>query len=77
MRFTFSSPSTLIAHLPQATLPIATIFQLSQLLVDEVVACLLERICEIGKEVTGDIQSSWFVDHLQGRSVGRWEGQVM
>lgn len=56
MRFTFSSPSTLMAHLPQATLPIATIFQLSQLLVDEVMTCLLQRICDIGKEVTSTLR---------------------
>ncbi|CAL1700709.1 unnamed protein product [Somion occarium] len=77
MRFTFNSPSTLIAHLPQATLPIATIFQLSQLLVDEVTGCLLQRICDIGTELSEHVQGSWFVDHLAGRSVGRWEGQVL
>lgn len=77
MRFTFSSPSTLMAHLPQASLPIATIFQLSQLLIDEVTTCLLRRLCDIGKDATEHIQGSWFVDHLEGRSVGRWEGQVL
>ncbi|TCD69671.1 hypothetical protein EIP91_006688 [Steccherinum ochraceum] len=48
LRFTFSSPSTLTAHLSQATLPITHIPQLVQLLGDEVTACLLERICEVG-----------------------------
>ncbi|KAI0921137.1 hypothetical protein AcV7_003415 [Taiwanofungus camphoratus] len=74
LRFTFVSPSTLIAHLSQATLNIASISQLSQLLEDEVGGCLLKRICEIGTELCGVVDGTWFVDLLTARSVGRWEG---
>ncbi|RPD67175.1 hypothetical protein L226DRAFT_499129 [Lentinus tigrinus ALCF2SS1-7] len=74
LRFTTASPSTLIVHLPQATLPIASISQLSQLLVDEISSRLLSRICEIGTELCERVNGTWFVDLLSGRSVGRWEG---
>ncbi|TFK89819.1 hypothetical protein K466DRAFT_597460 [Polyporus arcularius HHB13444] len=74
LRFTTASPSTLIVHLPQATLPIASISQLTQLLVDEISSRLLSRICEIGTELCERVNGTWFVDLLSGRSVGRWEG---
>ncbi|KAI0719565.1 subunit 17 of mediator complex-domain-containing protein [Cerioporus squamosus] len=74
LRFTTASPSTLIVHLPQATLPIASISQLTQLLVDEISSRLLSRICEVGTELCERVNGTWFVDLLSGRSVGRWEG---
>lgn len=77
LRFTFSSPSSLIAHLPQATLTIASIPQLTQLLVDEIGSCLLNRICELGSTLCEPVHGTWFVDLLTGRSVGRWEGHVL
>ncbi|KAI9063255.1 hypothetical protein FKP32DRAFT_1666662 [Trametes sanguinea] len=77
LRFTTSSPSTLTAHLPQATLSIASISQLTQLLGDEISSRLLRRICEIGAERCEKVNGTWFVDLLSGRSVGRWEGCVL
>ncbi|TBU40113.1 subunit 17 of mediator complex-domain-containing protein [Dichomitus squalens] len=77
LRFTTASPSTLIVHLPQATLPIASISQLTQLLVDEVCGGLLSRICEMGTGLCERVNGTWFVDLLSGRSVGRWEGCVL
>ncbi|KAH9951596.1 subunit 17 of mediator complex-domain-containing protein [Amylocystis lapponica] len=77
LRFTLISPSSLIAHLPQATLTIASIPQLIQLLVDEVSGCILNRICDIGSEMCSRVSATWFVDLLTGRSVGRWEGCVL
>ncbi|CCM01597.1 uncharacterized protein FIBRA_03657 [Fibroporia radiculosa] len=77
LRFTFLSPSMLIAHLPQATMGIASIPQLSQLLGDEMGACLLKGICDIGTERCGSVNGTWFVDTLTGRGVGRWEGCVL
>ncbi|KAH9853483.1 subunit 17 of mediator complex-domain-containing protein [Lenzites betulinus] len=77
LRLTTSSPSTLTAHLPQATLSIASISQLTQLLVDEISSCLLYRICDIGTERCARVSGTWFVDLISGRSVGRWEGCVL
>lgn len=77
LRFTFISPSMLIAHLPQATLGIASIAQLSQLLADEVGSFLLTRICDIGTEQCSGVSGAWFVDSLSSRSVGKWEGCVL
>ncbi|KAF9821151.1 hypothetical protein IEO21_00759 [Rhodonia placenta] len=77
LRFTFLSPSMLIAHLPQATLGIASIPQLSQILVDEIGGCLLKRICEIGTERCRSVNGTWSVDLVAERSVGRWEGCVL
>ncbi|KZT74377.1 hypothetical protein DAEQUDRAFT_761241 [Daedalea quercina L-15889] len=77
LRFTFISPSMLIAHLPQATLGIASLAQLSQLLADEVGAFLLKRICDIGTERCSGVSGAWFVDALSSRSVGKWDGCVL
>ncbi|KAI0335458.1 hypothetical protein GY45DRAFT_799896 [Cubamyces sp. BRFM 1775] len=77
LRFTTSSPSTLTAHLPQATLPVASISQLTQLLVDEISSRLLHRICDIGTDRCEKVNGTWFVDLLSGRCVGRWEGCVL
>ena len=77
VRFTFTSPSTLIALLPQATIPITTIPQLVQLLGDEIERGLLEEICEIGIEVCQSLSGTWFVDEMMCRAVGRWEGCVL
>ncbi|PCH41031.1 hypothetical protein WOLCODRAFT_88978 [Wolfiporia cocos MD-104 SS10] len=74
LRFTFISPSTLIAHLPQATLQIMSIPQLTQLLTDDIGGCLLKRICDIGAERCGAVNGTWFVDVMTGQAVGRWEG---
>lgn len=75
IRLTFLSPSSLTAHLPQATLKISSIPQLCQLLTDEVERCLLYRICERGRETHEHVGGTWFVD--LSRCVGRWEGCVL
>ncbi|KAG6816925.1 hypothetical protein H0H87_001627 [Tephrocybe sp. NHM501043] len=62
IRFTFLSPSSLTAHLSQATLTISSIPQLCQLLTDEVERCLLQRICERGRETYEHVGGTWFVD---------------
>lgn len=77
LRFTYMSPSSLTAHLPQATLTIASITHLTQLLFDEVSRCLLDRICDVGSEMCESVHGTWFVDLLAGRTVGRWEGHVL
>lgn len=77
VRLTFLSPSSLTAHLPQATLPLSSIPQLVQLLSDEMEQCLLNRICEVGSDVCDRVNGTWFVDMLSARSVGRWEGCVL
>ncbi|EIN10368.1 hypothetical protein PUNSTDRAFT_65442 [Punctularia strigosozonata HHB-11173 SS5] len=77
IRFTFSSPSTLTAHLPHATLPVASIPQLNQLLTDEVEQCILGSIRDTGKELCETLGGTWFVDLLSGRAVGRWDGCIL
>jgi mediator of RNA polymerase II transcription subunit 17 len=77
LRLTFLSPSSLTAHLPQATLSIASIPQLVQLLSDEVEKCLLNRLCELGSQVSERIGATWFVDFVSGKAVGRWEGSIL
>jgi len=77
LRLSFTSPSSLIAHLAQATLTLSSIPQLCQLLSDEIERCLLGKICEIGSRVCGHVGGTWFVDLVTSRSVGRWEGCVM
>ncbi|TDL29591.1 hypothetical protein BD410DRAFT_848954 [Rickenella mellea] len=77
IRFTFVAPSTLVANLPQATIPVASIPQLSQLLVDEIERGLLGRICEIGTELCEVFNGVWFVDEMMCRAVGRWEGCIL
>ncbi|THH19874.1 hypothetical protein EW146_g1392 [Bondarzewia mesenterica] len=74
LRLTFHSPSSLTAHLSQATLPISSIPQLIQLLKDEMEQCLLQRLCEVGANLSEHLNGTWFVDLLMGRSVGKWEG---
>jgi mediator of RNA polymerase II transcription subunit 17 len=63
-----------VAHLSHATLPIASIPQLSQLLAEEAERCLLERIRELGQERSEN--GTWFVDPLAGCAFGRWDGGV-
>ncbi|KAJ6485074.1 subunit 17 of mediator complex-domain-containing protein [Mycena vitilis] len=75
VRLTFRSPSSLTAHLSQATLAISSIPQLRQLLGDEVERCLLERISEVGRELCEQVGGIWFID--LNRCVGRWEGCVL
>ncbi|OAX36195.1 hypothetical protein K503DRAFT_858151 [Rhizopogon vinicolor AM-OR11-026] len=77
LRLTFLSPSSLTAHLPQATLSIASIPQLIQLLSDEVEKCLLNRLCELGSHVCERVGATWFVDFVSGKAVGRWEGSIL
>jgi len=77
LRLTFLSPSSLTAHLPQATLVISSIPQLCQLLSDEIERCLLSKICELGSNLGNQANRTWFVDLVTSRSVGRWEGYVM
>ncbi|KAG1752739.1 subunit 17 of mediator complex-domain-containing protein [Suillus paluster] len=67
----------LLPHLPQATLPIASIPQLVQLLSDEVERCLLNRLCEVGSQVCERVGATWFVDFVSGKAVGRWEGSIL
>ncbi|KAF4619339.1 hypothetical protein D9613_005033 [Agrocybe pediades] len=73
--FSFLSPSTLTAHLSHATLTIASLPQLSQLLMDEIERCLLQRICTIGREICSSLGSIWFID--LNRCVAKWEGCMM
>ncbi|KAJ7228621.1 subunit 17 of mediator complex-domain-containing protein [Mycena pura] len=75
VRLTVRSPSSLTAHLAQATLPISSIPQLRQLLGDEIEGCLLRRFCEMGRELCEHAGGTWFVDHSQ--CVGRWDGCVL
>jgi mediator of RNA polymerase II transcription subunit 17 len=77
LRFTFSSPSSLVAHLSQATLPVSSIPQLFRLLRDETEQCLLQRICEMGAEMTDRLSGTWLVDMPMNRVVGKWEGQTL
>ncbi|KIK95587.1 hypothetical protein PAXRUDRAFT_32897 [Paxillus rubicundulus Ve08.2h10] len=77
LRLTFLSPSSLTAHLPQATLPIASIPQLTQLLSDEVGKCLLHKLCESGNHYCERIGGTWFVDMVSGKAIGRWEGCIV
>lgn len=77
LRFTFSSPSSLVAHLSQATLPVSSIPQLIQLLRDETEQCLLQRICEIGTEMSERLSGTWLVDTPMNRAVGKWEGHTL
>jgi len=77
IRFSFFSPSSLVAHLPQATITIVSVPQLRQLLVDEFEGRLLGRICSTGTELCENINGTWFVDEMMCRSVGRWEGCVL
>ncbi|KAH9482703.1 Mediator of RNA polymerase II transcription subunit 17 [Psilocybe cubensis] len=73
--FTFVSPSTLTAHLPQATLTISSLPQLSQLLMDEIERCILKKICAIGRQMSSERSGIWFVD--LNRCIGKWEGCVL
>lgn len=75
LRLTFTSPSSLIAHLSQATLTISSLPQLSQLLMDEIERCLLQRICELGRELCRAVGGIWFID--SNRCIARWEGCVL
>lgn len=72
MAFTFLSPCTLIAQLSHATIPISTVPALTQILVDEIERCVLQRICELGRDIVGGI---WFIDF--DHCVARWEGCVL
>ena len=74
LRLTFNSPSTLMVHLPHATMAIVSIQQLTQLLMDETKRTLHARICEIGVDICGTLKGTWFVDEIMNRAVGRWEG---
>ncbi|KAG1732327.1 hypothetical protein EDD22DRAFT_982535 [Suillus occidentalis] len=60
-----------------ATLPIASIPQLVQLLSDEVERCLLNRLCEVDSQVCDRVGATWFVDFVSGKAVGRWEGNIL
>lgn len=75
LRLTFTSPSSLVAHLSQATLNISSLPQLSQLLMDEIERCLLQRICELGRELCKAVGAIWFID--SNRCIARWEGCVL
>ncbi|KAF8621575.1 hypothetical protein AX15_007601 [Amanita polypyramis BW_CC] len=75
IRLSFEAPSSLTAHLSQATITITSVPQLCQLLTDEVENCLLGRICDIGKSCSEGVGGTWFIDLK--RCVGRWDGCVM
>ena len=74
VRFTFASPSNLTAHLAQATVSVASIPQLTQILIDEIERSLLNQICDTGTQLCGGSNGTWFVDEMMCRAVGRWEG---
>lgn len=75
IRFTFVSPSTLVAHLSQSTLNVSSVPQLCQLLMDEVERCLLNQIRDLGESLSKNVEGVWFIDLDQ--CVGRWEGCVL
>ncbi|XP_006460295.1 hypothetical protein AGABI2DRAFT_203249 [Agaricus bisporus var. bisporus H97] len=75
IRFTCVSPSTLVAHLSNSTLTISSAPQLCQLLMDEVEHCLLNSIRDVGKNLTENIEGTWFID--LDHCIGRWEGCVL
>ncbi|KXN89633.1 Mediator of RNA polymerase II transcription subunit 17 [Leucoagaricus sp. SymC.cos] len=75
IRFTFISPSTLVAHLSQSTLAVSSVPQLCQLLMDEVEQCLLNRIRDLGKSLSENVEGTWFID--LDHCVGRWEGCIL
>ncbi|KAF8351407.1 subunit 17 of mediator complex-domain-containing protein [Amanita rubescens] len=75
IRLSFEAPSSLTAHLSQATIAITSVPQLCQLLRDEVENCLLQRICDVGKSFSEGVGGTWFVD--LNRCVGRWDGCVL
>ncbi|KAJ3570395.1 hypothetical protein NP233_g4432 [Leucocoprinus birnbaumii] len=75
IRFTFVSPSTLVAHLSQSTLTVTSVPQLCQLLMDEVEQCILSRIRDLGKSLSENVEGVWFID--LDHCVGRWEGCVL
>ncbi|ESK94521.1 rna polymerase ii mediator complex component srb4 [Moniliophthora roreri MCA 2997] len=75
IRLTMGSPSTLTAHLSQATINILSIPELCKLLKDEIEKIVLERICGLGRQICGDLGAIWFVD--MNRCVGRWDGCVL
>ncbi|TFK43483.1 subunit 17 of mediator complex-domain-containing protein [Crucibulum laeve] len=75
VRLTFLSPSSLTAHLSQATLAVSSVPQLCQLLMDEIERCLLQRICDLGRQLCNDRGGTWFID--LNRCVGRWDGCVL
>ncbi|KAK2466253.1 hypothetical protein APHAL10511_001895 [Amanita phalloides] len=75
IRLSFEAPSSLTAHLSQATITITSIPQLCQLLSDEVGTCLLQGICDIGRSCSERVGGTWFVD--LDRCIGRWDGCVL
>ncbi|KAF5363246.1 hypothetical protein D9756_000427 [Leucocoprinus leucothites] len=75
IRFNFVSPSTLVAHLSQSTLTVSSVPQLCQLLMDEVEQCILNRIRDLGKSLSQNMEGVWFID--LDHCVGRWEGCVL
>lgn len=58
-------------------LPVSSIPQLARLLRDETEQCLLQRICEMGAEITDRFSSTWLVDMPMNRVVGKWEGRTL
>ncbi|KAH7108296.1 subunit 17 of mediator complex-domain-containing protein [Auriculariales sp. MPI-PUGE-AT-0066] len=74
IRLTFQAPSILHAVTSQANVKISSIPQLAQILQDEVELVLLDRICDLGKEVCDAEKALWFVDRVAGRTMGRWNG---
>jgi len=72
IRLTFETPSSLTAHLSQAFITITSLPQLCQLLMDEVENCLLQRICDLGRNLSEGVGGTWFVD--LDKSIGRWDG---
>ena len=77
LRLSFSSPSTLTAHLSRATLAVPSIPQLNELLSNEIERCILGEICDLGNKLCECVKGTWFVDEVKGGSVGRWEGCVL
>ncbi|KAF8261393.1 subunit 17 of mediator complex-domain-containing protein [Lactarius quietus] len=61
----------------RTTLPVSSIPQLIQLLRDETEQCLLQRICEVGTEMSERLSGTWLVDTPMNRAVGKWEGHTL
>ncbi|KDQ12733.1 hypothetical protein BOTBODRAFT_34193 [Botryobasidium botryosum FD-172 SS1] len=70
IRFTFSSPTTVALHLQGAILAVTDVPQLRRLLLAQVTECVLELLKHAGTDRGG----KWFIDNLEEKCVGIWEG---
>ncbi|KAF7332101.1 Mediator of RNA polymerase II transcription subunit 17 [Mycena kentingensis (nom. inval.)] len=77
VRLTYRAPSTLTAHLSQATLSITSIPQLRQIFTDEIEGCLLRRFRDMGEDMCESVGGTWFVEQSTNQCLGRWDGCVL